>query len=100
MSLTTVTWRPGLEITQDPDAIEVYRLRFTPWLRGEALQSVDILQDPQDVLTVDVIAQGTETVDIRVSGGAQGDVVAVTVRSSTGTGRQQDRTIRWRILDQ
>lgn len=98
MSLTTVSWRPGLEIPQDPDDVEVYRLRCTPWLRGEALAGVEILQEPEGALNVDVIAQTADTADIQVSGGADGDVVLVTVRMSSTTGRQRDRTIRWRLF--
>lgn len=97
--LRTVTWRPGLTIDQDPQAVEVYRLDWSDWLAGEALVDVEYQVEP-DGLTVQRERLAGEHEDVRVSGGAEGKRYAVTFHATSSTGRRRDRTVWWRIMPQ
>ena len=91
--MTTITWRAGLTLPHDPDAVEDYRWDWAAWLGAATLSAVTVL--PVTGLSVAEVATartGT-TCDLRVQGGVAGTVYAVTLRADASDGRRQDRTV-------
>lgn len=92
--MKTVIWRDGLTVPTDPDANDVYQWDWADWLDGETLATVAVL--PSAGITAVEYYRGADYVDVRVSAAAVGTVHTVTVRAtSSGSGRVQDRTVRF-----
>lgn len=91
--MKTVTWRAGLTVPHDPDAIEDYRWDWSAWLGAATLSAVTVLPPEGITVTEIVAARAATTCDLRVQGGTAGTVYPVTLRVDASDGRRQDRTV-------
>lgn len=87
--MSIVSWKPGLSIVQDPDAVRDYALDFTKFLEGETLASVDITAAV--CTAVQQGALGAASIKIRVSAVAEG--ASVRLHLTTSSGQEDDRTV-------
>ena len=91
----TIRWRPDLEpFDKDPDDVIDYPWDFADWLGDEVIVDAEALAEN---MTAEIENSADKTVNLRVSGGEDGGKGQATVRITTSTGQQIDRSIRFRF---
>lgn len=90
--MTTIVWRPGLELQQDPGDILDYDLDFTNWLEGETIAAATVTASGCTAVT-----QATTATAVKVRASAVAGLDAsFTVHLTTNSGQEVDRTVRLR----
>ena len=98
MTLTTITWKPGITLPHDPNASDIYRWNWLDWLDGETISAQSIVADAG--ITATLVTLASTYVDIRISGGTAGQAYGVTSRvTSSPNGRIQDRTVNFAVRE-
>ncbi len=88
--MSTVQWKPGLAIAQDPDAVRDYAIDFAEFLEGETLASVVVTPT---ACTATKQSSDDASVKVRVSAVTAG--ASVTIHITTSSGQVDDRTINF-----
>ncbi len=84
---------------KDPAAVLDHAMDWSAWLnQGETITAQSVQVEPAG-LTIGAVGRNNATVGWRVSGGALGQGYVVTCRITTSTGRIDERSVRYSILD-
>lgn len=86
--MTTVVWKPGLTLSQDPHAIRDYAFDLADFLEGETLATATATGGN---CTASITEQTTDSVKVRVSGVTSG--ATMTLHVVTSSGQEDDRSI-------
>jgi hypothetical protein len=92
--MKSTTWVDGISLKLDPNAIEDYRFDWNDWLGTETITNAMAIPTNCEAV-VQFSAEGR--VAVRVSNALPG--AAATCRVTTNTGRVQDRTINFEVIE-
>ena len=93
--MKSTIWVDGLTLKFDPNAIEDYRFDWNDWLGTEMITNAMAIPANCDAV-VQFSAEGR--VAVRVSN-ATAPTAAVTCRVTTNSGRVQDRTVNFEVIE-
>jgi len=92
-----LNWKLGLTLQKDPDSVEEYLFDASNLLESDTISDVTIIDDG---VTGTYIADSSEVITFRVSGGTAGNTGSVTIRITTASSQIFDRTIYYYIVEQ
>ena len=87
----------GNYFTKDPNATLDYTIDWSAWLDGDTIDSASWVVDSGITMTDE--DNDTENTQIWLSGGTAGQIYSATSRIVTAAGRQDDRTIRIKVIE-
>lgn len=99
--MSTIVWTNKLPpIEMDPDDVRDFEFDFEAWLNGDEVDAASCSALAEGC-TAEVSATTATTATLRVTGpGAADQSGRATLRLGTVSGRQSDRSLRFRFVEQ